>query len=84
MILLTGAGNKAFAAGADINEIARLDVATGEAKSRRGQEVLRMIETCGKPVIACINGFALGEGASWRWPARCGLRVIPLGWGSRR
>jgi enoyl-CoA hydratase len=62
VILLTGAGEKAFAAGADINEIARLDVATGEAKSRRGQEVFRMIETCGKPVIACINGFALGGG----------------------
>jgi enoyl-CoA hydratase len=62
VILLTGAGEKAFAAGADIGEIARLDVATGEAKARRGQEVLRMIETCGKPVIACINGFALGGG----------------------
>jgi enoyl-CoA hydratase len=62
VILLTGAGEKAFAAGADINEVARLDVATGEAKARRGQEILRMIETCGKPVIACINGFALGGG----------------------
>jgi enoyl-CoA hydratase len=62
VILLTGAGSKAFAAGADINEIARLDNATGEAKSRRGQEVFRLIETCGKPVIACINGFALGGG----------------------
>jgi enoyl-CoA hydratase len=62
VILLTGAGEKAFAAGADIGEISRLDVATGEAKARRGQEVLRMIETCGKPVIACINGFALGGG----------------------
>jgi enoyl-CoA hydratase len=62
VILLTGAGNKAFAAGADINEIARLDVAMGEAKARRGQEIFRTIETCGKPVIACINGFALGGG----------------------
>jgi enoyl-CoA hydratase len=62
VILVTGAGEKAFAAGADINEIARLDVATGEAKARRGQEVFRMIETCGKSVIACINGFALGGG----------------------
>lgn len=62
VILLTGAGEKAFAAGADINEVARLDVATGEAKARRGQEILRMIEICGKPVIACINGFALGGG----------------------
>lgn len=62
VILLTGAGERAFAAGADINEVERLDVATGEAKARRGQEVFRMIETCGKPVIACINGFALGGG----------------------
>jgi enoyl-CoA hydratase len=62
IILLTGAGEKAFAAGADINEIAKSDVATGEAKARRGQAVLRFIETCGKPVIACINGFALGGG----------------------
>ncbi len=62
VILLTGAGEKAFAAGADINELERLDIATGEAKSGRGQEVFRIIETCGKPVIACINGFALGGG----------------------
>jgi enoyl-CoA hydratase len=62
VILLTGSGEKAFAAGADISEIAEADVATGEAKARRGQEVFRFIETCGKPVIACINGFALGGG----------------------
>src|SRR6202046_590194 len=62
VVLLTGAGEKAFAAGADINEIARTDVATGEAKARRGQGVFRLIETFGKPVIACINGFALGGG----------------------
>ena len=62
VVLVTGAGEKAFAAGADINELIRLDVATGEAKARRGQEVFRTIETFGKPVIACINGFALGGG----------------------
>jgi enoyl-CoA hydratase len=73
VILLTGAGEKAFAAGADIGEIARLDVATGEAKARRGQEVLRMIETCGKPVIACINGFALGGGCELAMA--CTMRV---------
>ncbi len=61
-ILLTGAGEKAFAAGADIGEIAVLDAAQGEARARRGQEVFRLIETCGKPVIACVNGFALGGG----------------------
>ncbi|MEO8735747.1 MAG: enoyl-CoA hydratase-related protein [Edaphobacter sp.] len=62
VILLTGAGEKAFAAGADINEIAATDAVTGEAKARRGQSVFRLIETCGRPVIACINGFALGGG----------------------
>lgn len=62
VVLLTGAGEKAFAAGADIREIAATNEATGETKARRGQTVFRMIETCGKPVIACINGFALGGG----------------------
>jgi enoyl-CoA hydratase len=62
VILLTGAGEKAFAAGADINELAATDAVTGESKARRGQTVFRLIETCGKPVIACINGFALGGG----------------------
>lgn len=62
VILLTGAGEKAFAAGADIREIVETDVATGEAKAWRGQGVFRFIETCGRPVIACINGFALGGG----------------------
>ncbi len=62
VILITGAGDKAFAAGADIREIADTDAATGEAKSLRGQAVFRRIESCGKPVIALINGFALGGG----------------------
>src|SRR3984957_15133265 len=73
VILLTGAGEKAFAAGADINELVRLDIATGEAKSGRGQEVFRIIETCGKPVIACINGFALGGGCELA--LACTIRV---------
>jgi len=62
VILLTGAGNKAFAAGADIREIADLHAAEGQALALRGQAVLRYLETCGKPVLACINGFALGGG----------------------
>ncbi len=62
VILLTGSGEKAFAAGADINEIAATDATTGQAKARRGQSVFRLIETCGKPVIALVNGFALGGG----------------------
>jgi enoyl-CoA hydratase len=62
VILLTGAGEKAFAAGADINELAATNAATGESKARRGQGVFRLIETCGKPVVALVNGFALGGG----------------------
>ena len=62
VVLLTGSGEKAFAAGADINEITATDTASGAAKARRGQAVFRLIETCGKPVIALINGFALGGG----------------------
>jgi enoyl-CoA hydratase len=62
VILLTGAGEKAFAAGADISELASADVVSGEIKARRGQAVFRMIESCGKPVIALVNGFALGGG----------------------
>jgi len=62
VILLTGSGEKAFAAGADINEIAATDATTGQAKALRGQSVFRLIETCGKPVIALVNGFALGGG----------------------
>ena len=61
-ILITGAGEKAFAAGTDINELTTLNAAEGEAKAMRGQQILNLIETCGKPVIALINGFALGGG----------------------
>ena len=62
VILLTGAGEKAFAAGADITGLATTNAATGEALALRGQSVFALIERCGKPVIACINGFALGGG----------------------
>ena len=62
VILLTGAGEKAFAAGADIKELQDTDATTGEEKTRRGQAVFSHIETCGKPVLALVNGFALGGG----------------------
>jgi enoyl-CoA hydratase len=62
VILLTGAGAKAFVAGADISELAQLDAENGRAYARRGQELFRSIETLGKPVIACIQGYALGGG----------------------
>ena len=62
VILLSGAGGRAFAAGADIKELAALTKEEGHAFALRGQAVLRGIETLGKPVIACIQGFALGGG----------------------
>jgi enoyl-CoA hydratase len=61
-VILTGTGEKAFAAGADISELASLSAVEGQQLARRGQAVFRRIETCGKPVIAAINGFALGGG----------------------
>ena len=61
-VILTGSGEKAFAAGADISELASLSAVEGQQLARRGQAVFRRIETCGKPVIAAINGFALGGG----------------------
>lgn len=61
-VILTGAGNKAFIAGADINELAHATAVEAEQASRFGQDVLDLIENLGKPVIAAINGFALGGG----------------------
>ena len=61
-VILTGAGNKAFIAGADISELAQVTAFEAEQSSRFGQEVLDLIENLGKPVIAAINGFALGGG----------------------
>src|SRR5690348_1163046 len=62
ILILTGAGEKAFIAGADINELARLTPMTGPATSLYGQSVLHKLETLGKPSIAAVNGFALGGG----------------------
>jgi len=61
-VILTGAGNKAFIAGADISELSQATAIEAERSSRFGQEVLDLIENLGKPVIAAINGFALGGG----------------------
>src|SRR5215469_9145691 len=61
-VILTGAGDKAFIAGADISELAHVSAIDAEVSSRFGQEVLSLIENLGKPVIAAINGFALGGG----------------------
>jgi enoyl-CoA hydratase/carnithine racemase len=61
-IILMGAGDKAFIAGADISELAQAGAFQAEESSRFGQAVLELIENLGKPVVAAINGFALGAG----------------------
>jgi enoyl-CoA hydratase/carnithine racemase len=72
-IILTGAGNKAFIAGADISELAHASALDAERSSRFGQEVLNLIESLGKPVIAAVNGFALGGGCETAMA--CTLRI---------
>ncbi|HXE90872.1 MAG TPA: enoyl-CoA hydratase-related protein [Terriglobales bacterium] len=62
VVILTGAGEKAFVAGADITELARHNPIEAKEYTHRGQSVLDLMENLGKPVIACINGFALGGG----------------------
>jgi enoyl-CoA hydratase len=62
VVILTGAGEKAFIAGADIGELAKHDPVSGKEFTLRGQSVLNLIENLGKPSIACVNGFALGGG----------------------
>jgi enoyl-CoA hydratase len=60
--ILTGAGEKAFVAGADIQELAALSVVEAREFARRGQQVFRLLETMGKPSVAAVNGYALGGG----------------------
>ena len=60
--ILTGVGDKAFIAGADISELAHVSAVEAEQSSSSGQAVLNLIENLGKPVIAAVNGFALGGG----------------------
>jgi enoyl-CoA hydratase len=72
-IIITGAGLKSFVAGADIAEFVGLSVEQGKALANAGQHVFRQIETCSKPVIAAVNGFALGGGCELSMA--CHLRV---------
>jgi enoyl-CoA hydratase len=71
--IVTGAGAKAFVAGADIAELAAQGSAEGKARSQRGQAAFRTLEQCGKPVIAAVNGFALGGGCELAMA--CHIRV---------
>jgi enoyl-CoA hydratase len=72
-VILTGGGEKAFVAGADINELAQMTPISGKATAEKGQRVLRAIERFPKPVIAAVNGFALGGGCELA--LACHIRV---------
>ncbi|TVQ66978.1 MAG: enoyl-CoA hydratase [Balneolaceae bacterium] len=73
VMVITGAGEKAFVAGADISELSTLSQAEGENLSAAGQRVMSTIELCSKPVIALVNGYALGGGAELAMA--CHLRI---------
>jgi enoyl-CoA hydratase/carnithine racemase len=72
-VILTGAGDKAFIAGEDISELAHVTAVEAEKSTRNGQAVLNLIENLGKPVIAAVNGFALGGGCETAMA--CTIRV---------
>jgi enoyl-CoA hydratase/carnithine racemase len=73
-VILTGAGDKAFIAGADIGELAHATALEAEESSRFGQKVLDLVENLGKPVIAAVNGFALGGGCETAMA--CTIRIV--------
>src|SRR5262244_3634959 len=72
-VILTGAGDKAFIAGEDISELANVTAVEAQKSSSYGQEVLDLIEDLGKPVVAAVNGFALGGGCETAMA--CTIRV---------
>src|SRR5213594_3399142 len=76
-IAITGAGEKAFVAGADIVELGSLDAEGGKRFSESGQRVFDTLETCGKVVIAAINGFCLGGGCELAMA--CHIRIAVEG-----
>src|SRR3954471_14859836 len=72
-IIITGSGNKGFIAGADISEFLTISIPEGKEFSAYGQGVIKNIELCPKPVIAAVNGFALGGGCELAMS--CHIRV---------
>ncbi|MEL7004834.1 MAG: enoyl-CoA hydratase-related protein, partial [Bacteroidota bacterium] len=72
-VIITGVGEKAFVAGADITEIADLNDVNARKFAERGQEIFDLIEKCEKPIIAAVNGFALGGGCELAMA--CHIRV---------
>lgn len=74
VVIVTGAGDKAFVAGADIDELNQCDENSGAEFSRKGQMVFDLIENLGKPVIAAVNGFALGGGCELS--LACHIRIV--------
>ncbi len=72
-MIITGSGTKSFVAGADISELVGLSVEEGKKLSQHGHDVFRQIETCPKPVLAAVNGFALGGGCELSMA--CHLRI---------
>jgi enoyl-CoA hydratase len=77
VVIITGAGEKAFVAGTDIGELRGLDAATGKEFSEKGQAVFDAIANLGKPVIAAVNGYALGGGCELA--LACHIRVASSG-----
>jgi enoyl-CoA hydratase len=80
VVVVRGDG-RAFSAGADLRELRDSDAETAAAILHRGQEVLRAVEQLGKPVVAAVDGYAVGAGSSLRWPARSSWRASARGSG---